>query len=33
MMLVGKDSGIATPQDLKGHTAMWFAGNEYPFFA
>ncbi|HLX97317.1 MAG TPA: ABC transporter substrate-binding protein, partial [Roseiarcus sp.] len=26
------DTGIKTPQDLKGHTlGVWFAGNEYPF--
>ena len=26
------DTGIKTPQDLKGHTlGVWFSGNEYPF--
>ena len=34
MLVCRKESGIATPQDFKGHTlAVWFAGNEYPFLA
>jgi NitT/TauT family transport system substrate-binding protein len=34
MLVCRKDTEIAKPQDLKGHTvAVWFAGNEYPFLA
>jgi NitT/TauT family transport system substrate-binding protein len=34
MLVCRKGTGIAKPQDLKGHTvAVWFAGNEYPFLA
>ncbi|MEF2071701.1 ABC transporter substrate-binding protein [Consotaella aegiceratis] len=29
-----KDTGIETPEDLKGKTlGVWFSGNEYPFYA
>jgi NitT/TauT family transport system substrate-binding protein len=34
MMICPKETGIATEDDLKGHTlGVWFFGNEYPFFA
>jgi NitT/TauT family transport system substrate-binding protein len=34
MLTCRKDSGVSTPQDLKGKTlGVWFAGNEFPFLA
>jgi NitT/TauT family transport system substrate-binding protein len=34
MLTCRKDSGVTTPQDLKGKTlGVWFSGNEFPFLA
>jgi NitT/TauT family transport system substrate-binding protein len=34
MLTCRKDSGVASPQDLKGKTlGVWFSGNEYPFLS
>ncbi|MCW5774768.1 MAG: ABC transporter substrate-binding protein, partial [Rhodospirillaceae bacterium] len=34
MLTCRRDSGIRTPQDLKGRTlGVWFSGNEYPFLS
>jgi len=34
MLTCRKDSGVTSPQDLKGKTlGVWFSGNEYPFLS
>ena len=34
MLTCRRDSGVRRPEDLKGKTiGVWFAGNQYPFFA